>query len=346
MKSYLLKLLDTYLILLAFITSVSANLIDNGGGFIYDDDYDITWTANAKMTEPMTWDEANAWAASLDLGGVKGWRLPTTVESDVTASEMGHLFYYEYSDLSLLTNIQYTGPHYWSSTESTANSDDAWLFRFADGVQVARPKFTTRYAWAVHDGNIGPIPIIISIDIAGGQIQECSAINGSFVSLTSDVQLLDGSELSLVTWVIDGENAGTGNSIEPFLKLGEHSIIATAESTSGYSSNASTHVVVTDTTAPDITVNFIDEQSGEPIISIDHQNAHHVTTQMVASDICDPNPEILGTGGVDIVNGSVLKVKGNDNSVTLTTNSILLRATTTDASGNSVNVEKMLTITY
>ena len=52
-----------------------AELIDYGNGLIYDTVLDITWSQQA-TSAPMSWDDANDWAAGLRLGGVGGWRLP------------------------------------------------------------------------------------------------------------------------------------------------------------------------------------------------------------------------------------------------------------------------------
>ena len=96
---------------------------DPGPTAVYDTDTDITWmrnanaNANAGAGSPfddyantnggkMCWQSANAWAASLNINGVTGWRLPATTYPDVTCSsvlnrsigggctgsEMGHLF--------------------------------------------------------------------------------------------------------------------------------------------------------------------------------------------------------------------------------------------------------------
>lgn len=124
-----------------------------GGKAVYDTDLDITWLADANAGAGSKFDNgdsttdgrmdlnnANAWAASINIEGVTGWRLPTAFNSDgsgicdgfdCTGSEMGHMFYIELSgiahnsiltssdpDLSLFLNIQGTGvvDPYWSST--------------------------------------------------------------------------------------------------------------------------------------------------------------------------------------------------------------------------------------
>ncbi len=44
----------------------------------YDTALDITWLADANAAgTTMSWEDANAWAAALDVNGITGWRLPT-----------------------------------------------------------------------------------------------------------------------------------------------------------------------------------------------------------------------------------------------------------------------------
>jgi hypothetical protein len=67
----------------------------------YDPNLDITWLADANAgagsafddeLSPtdgvMTWTNANAWAASLTVGGVSGWRLPTVRPVDGSAFDI------------------------------------------------------------------------------------------------------------------------------------------------------------------------------------------------------------------------------------------------------------------
>ena len=56
----------------------------NGDGVTdayFDTALNITWLANWNANGPMTWADANAWAAGLDVHGVTGWRLPSTAAS-------------------------------------------------------------------------------------------------------------------------------------------------------------------------------------------------------------------------------------------------------------------------
>jgi len=175
--------------IMGFSSLAHAALIDTdpSDGMVYDDDLNITWLADANFAKTsgadadgrMTWADANAWAASLRVGGVADWRLPTTLQSDAsctggrfncTGSEMGHLFYNELGgtagssilsssdpDLALFSNVQ--SDFYWSGTEFAPNPSNAWFFLFDLGNQFAFSKDSTVFAWAVHSGNVsGTVP--------------------------------------------------------------------------------------------------------------------------------------------------------------------------------------------
>ncbi len=135
----------------------------------YDDEADLSWTANANINGLMNWDAANTWAAALDIDGVTGWRLPTTTQPDpscssqggagpfssaafnCTGSEMGNLWYNVLGlngdsgvvsdlDFSPFTNMTYYNGH-WSSTELAWNpTQGAWSFLFGSGYQQSAPK--------------------------------------------------------------------------------------------------------------------------------------------------------------------------------------------------------------
>ena len=98
--------------------TAQAGLHDRGGGLIYDDELNVTWLQDANYAKTsgydadglMTWHEATAWAAQLNINGYDDWRLPTTLQPDAscsnqaggdssgygcTGSELGYLFYVE-----------------------------------------------------------------------------------------------------------------------------------------------------------------------------------------------------------------------------------------------------------
>ena len=170
----------------------------------YDSTTNLTWLANANAAVGssydthvqgsglMTWYEANAWASGLDINGVTGWTLPTTMQPDstcssqynaggglplqgynsnCTGSQLGNLFYNalggtagksittshnsNYNDFS---NVQ--SGSYWSATGYAPNPNNAWDFDVIIGSQLTYNKNFNLYAWAVHSGDVGAPPSV------------------------------------------------------------------------------------------------------------------------------------------------------------------------------------------
>jgi hypothetical protein len=144
----------------------------------------------------MSWQNASNWVASLTVGGFTEWRLPTTLQPDpscgnqvptsngqnCTGSEMGHLFHNELGgtsfnsmllsgdpDLVKFTNFPNSPPDivYWSSTAVAGFPDNAYDFNITIGKQFSAGKTISLYAWAVHDGNIGAVPVPAAIWLFG-----------------------------------------------------------------------------------------------------------------------------------------------------------------------------------
>ena len=173
------KLLTTALCVVIFslglVSTVNATLESRLGGLVvYDTDLNITWLANARAAAGsgfddgfsttdgrLTWDNANAWIASLSIDNVIGWRLPEV-------NEMEHLFHVE--GISAFSQGPFTlgpmppNPHdsswqWWSRTEF--DPDTVYDFDFFGGVTGLA--FTHLFsnngdAWAVHDGDVTAIP--------------------------------------------------------------------------------------------------------------------------------------------------------------------------------------------
>ena len=72
MKKYALIL--SLAIVLGFSTQGNADLINNGGGLIYDTDFNITWYD--APADARSWSAQMYWASNLSKGEVTGWRLP------------------------------------------------------------------------------------------------------------------------------------------------------------------------------------------------------------------------------------------------------------------------------
>lgn len=179
---------------------------NTGNGFeaFYDTALNITWLADANFAQTsgfdddgyMNWDTAMSWAASLNVNGITGWRLPDLVDVGLpgcdgdsnfsgpncsynvstSTSELAHMYhltldnkaYYDTSGNGPqsgwgLTN---TGPFkniqssfYWTGVEyDSPQTEAAWFFGTYDGLQGGDGKIYELNAWAVHDGDIAPVP--------------------------------------------------------------------------------------------------------------------------------------------------------------------------------------------
>ncbi len=169
-----MKKLLLFSVVLMVSGAAQAALIDRGGGFIYDDVLDITWTQNANINGINDiWDNQVAWAAGLSLyDSVRDvtwndWRLPTTLQVDpscsaaagyCTGSELGHLINVDgigSGSMGLFINIQ--SHNYWSGTQ--LNATNAWRVAMSSGYQGTNLKTKLNYAWAVMDGDVAAVPV-------------------------------------------------------------------------------------------------------------------------------------------------------------------------------------------
>jgi hypothetical protein len=178
------------LVFAASVKTSHAELIDRGGGLIYDTVLNVTWLQDANFSETfgftggsMTWTDATAWVGSLEYyDSVRGvtlsdWRLPTTVHDPTSlgfdptgaSSEMAYMYYVNLgyapnllmdpsapppssSNYNPFLNLIYRG--YWSSTPGF-QPDTAWGFHFHFGAQGPTATNDSSHAWAVRDGDVG-----------------------------------------------------------------------------------------------------------------------------------------------------------------------------------------------
>lgn len=185
MKSRLLGAFCACFVSFGLVTSANATFFGRlpatpgGTDFqaYYDDQLDITWTADANINGGDTWNNQVGWADGLTIDGIGGWRLPNMdVNGDGTVvdciavtqaacmdNENGHLFRYgagttfdggiTVSNPGDFSNIQ---RDYWSNTEFR-RPEFALIFDFGSGAQAPSPKSFINFAWAVRPGEV-PIP--------------------------------------------------------------------------------------------------------------------------------------------------------------------------------------------
>jgi len=133
--------------------------------------------------------DARAWAENLVFAGFSEWRLPKMLDpgpvdflsfldgclgSDCTDSEFGSLYSLtlngesgnppDYSQTPFLNVI--TTRYYWMDTFSAGGGNSHWYFFMRFGVQNEDVS-SLGVAWAVHDGDIGVVPVPAAIWLFG-----------------------------------------------------------------------------------------------------------------------------------------------------------------------------------
>jgi hypothetical protein len=173
-----------------------AALFERPKGLIYDDVLDITWVQDANLWgQTGAWDQAVAWAASLEYAGYDDWRLaaisvaaglPTGATNSVVDcrfateavcrdNELGYMFFQNLKGTigDDLTGDQTVGTvkllgiqaDYWSSTQLASDSAVARGFDFDSGFQDVDLKINLYAAWAVRAGDIVNVPLPASLPL-------------------------------------------------------------------------------------------------------------------------------------------------------------------------------------
>lgn len=172
-----------------------------GNGVIdafYDTTLDITWLRDASVAGAVPWAAANAWARTLRVGGVSGWRLPSmvnrqgslpdfsfrgsdcgynvrTASRGAVYSEMAHLWYVTLGNQACYDpagerrmsawGLENTGDFlrlqpdfYWTGARHVQDPAYAWHFHAHLGCQHDGACFEPMHAMAVHPGDAGVAP--------------------------------------------------------------------------------------------------------------------------------------------------------------------------------------------
>jgi len=118
------------------------------GSAVLDKETGLVWVKSPDAT-PRAWQTASDYCADLNLGGRKGWRLPTREElgslidpnsSGGTKLPSGHPF----------QNVE--AETYWSSTVHSGDAAYAWGVNMASGSVINSVKTGTLYVWPVRSG--------------------------------------------------------------------------------------------------------------------------------------------------------------------------------------------------
>jgi hypothetical protein len=163
----------------------------NGDGVVdafYDTVLDITWLADANAGAgsshddgfnttdgDMTWGSAVAWAGSLNVYGVTGWRLPVMNTGSTAASELSHMYCVTLGDFGPCNPLTTTGPGtwgftntgdfrqlesqwYWTGTAGDPGTAFVWAGDPISAYHSQEPISSGNRAWAVRDGDVPVVP--------------------------------------------------------------------------------------------------------------------------------------------------------------------------------------------
>ena len=118
------------------VGNTDAELLDRGGGLIYDDVLDITWLQDANYAGgTMTWDEAIHYAESLVWAGFEDWHLPraSELESLLDRNQLMETTRYR---PAMRKEVPFRDSRsYWSATTFGKDKKTAWIVTF-DGAYV------------------------------------------------------------------------------------------------------------------------------------------------------------------------------------------------------------------
>jgi len=122
-----------------------------GDAAVRDDETGLVWEKTLETAE-MSWTDARAVSADKNVGGRKGWRLPSiseltslidpSIQSGPTLP-IGHPF------TNVLMDV------YWSATSVTDNPKSAWLVFFDTGKATFAFKTITFHVWCVRGSTAG-----------------------------------------------------------------------------------------------------------------------------------------------------------------------------------------------
>ena len=188
----------------------------------------------------------------------------------------------------------------------------------------------------------------VSIGLTGGSSHECASHNGgSIVKATANIITTDTNDIAAVNWELDGADAGSGNAVDIFTPLGEHTISVVVDTLASGSFPSSESATVSDRTSPELDILFIDQRSGVEITEVTGDGKHFVTVRYDVTDICDPAPTASGIAvpvhAID--DGDTIKIEKKQlTTTTLGTSAVNVSADVSDASGNRRHREAQLLI--
>lgn len=175
---------------------------------------------------------------------------------------------------------------------------------------------------------------VSDIAVEGGTLKECGATNGSNVS--ASVVITAGNDpIDSIQWLLNGAIVGSGEVVNTIAPLGQSELTVIATTVGGQVATSTVSVSVTDTTAPVVSVQFIDSSTGQVVTTVNQKSASKLVADYSVTDVCDASPAVVASGGFDIDNLTALPIRVFKSEVILDVAEIKVFVIATDSSGNN-----------
>jgi len=197
--------------------------------------------------------------------------------------------------------------------------------------------YTVHLEGVINPGVMLPPTKNVTIQLTGGNSHECSSPEGGIIEANVNIITTDISDIASVNWTLDGADAGSGNSVNISSPLGEHTIGVVVDTLASGVFDSSQPVTVSDTTAPELDILFIDRHTGEEITEVVGHRKHRITVKYDVVDLCDSEATASGVAVPvhTIENGdSIIIKKKKLSTATLGTSAVNVTADAIDESGN------------
>ena len=121
-----------------FSTAFPGAVLDKNTGLVWEQAPDATARA---------WAAATSYCVNKNVGGTRGWRLPSVVE---LASVQDPSLPAPFVPANVFTGVQ--SANYWSATTNAEIPTSAWLVPFGSGSVGPEDKASSGHAWCVRGG--------------------------------------------------------------------------------------------------------------------------------------------------------------------------------------------------
>ena len=236
---------------------------------------------------------------------------------------------------------------------SACNVGDSFSLDYLAHVPLGDPSgfggvyYTVHLEGVINPGSALPPTKSVSIQLAGGNLHECSSPEGSVIEANANIITTDINDITSVNWTLDGADAGSGNPVSINSPLGEHTISVVVDTLASGIFQSSESVIVSDNTPPELNILFIDRRSGAQITEVSGNGKHFVTVRYDVVDTCDPGATASGVAvpvhAVENGDAIIIKMKKLA-TATLGTSAINVSADAIDDSGNRRHREAKLLI--